>query len=215
MSIHFHRHQRPLVAVLALSVCIGVAACGGSSSKTTASSNAAATQNAQGAAGGPTGSSGPTGSFAGRFAALRECLQKNGVTLPQRPSGQGGAFGGGGFPGAGGGPRLPSGVSREKLEAAMKKCGGPARFGRFGHFGSARLRSPAYTQALAKFATCMREAGVNVPPPNTTGNGPVFDTKGINTQSQSFRTALAKCRSILRSSFAPPAGATGAPPPTG
>ena len=66
------------VASIALLACVGVAACGGSSSSTDASANAAA-------AGGAAGATGATG----RFAAVRECLQKQGITLPSRPAGAG------------------------------------------------------------------------------------------------------------------------------
>ena len=63
----------------------------------------------------------------------------------------------------------------------------------------------------------MRENGVNVPKPNTSGNGPVFDTRGLNTQSAAFRTAQSKCRGDLPGAFGgaagggPPPGAPGAP----
>ncbi len=47
----------------------------------------------------------------------------------------------------------------------------------------------------------MRYNGVNVPTPNTSGNGPVFSTKGINTAGAQFRAAEAKCRSSLAGTF--------------
>ena len=192
-------------ASIALLACVGVAACGGSSSSTNASANAAAK-------GGAAGATGATG----RFAAVRECLQKQGVTLPsRRPGGPGG----GPF-GAGSSERprhgfLPEGVSRTKFQEALKKCGG-------GNFprGGARGRffnSAAGKAALEKFAACMRENGVNVPKPNTSGNGPVFDTSGLNIQSAAFRAAQSKCRSDLPGAFGggagggPPQGAPGAP----
>lgn len=206
------------IALLLLPIGLGLAACGGSSSTTSTSANAAATT--PGGAGGR-GATGPGGTVPGeaRFKALRECLQKNGITLPkrtpgQRPRGGPGAFLGGGAAG----PQLPSGMTRAQYEAAIKKCGGGVFFNR-----GARLKNPAYLAALTKFAACMRENGVNVPPPNTSGNGPIFSTKGIDAASAKFRTAEAKCRGDLAGAFrrvpgagAPgTAGAPGGPPPGG
>lgn len=69
------------------------------------------------------------GSRANRFASLRSCLQKQGITLPAfggRPYG-----GSGSSPGSGEGSpsdrrpgfQLPEGVSAGQLRAAMEKCG--------------------------------------------------------------------------------------------
>lgn len=144
---------------------------------------------------------------------MRECLQKNGITLPARTPGSG-PRAGGGFLGAAGGPQLPKGVTRAQYEAALKKCGGGHSF--VGGPGR-RLDSPVFKAALAKYATCLRQNGINVPAPNTSGKGPIFDTKGINTSSSQFRTASTKCRATLVSAFRRPAGAPGAggAPPTG
>ena len=194
------------VLVLLLA-CLGLAACGGSSSS---SSGTTATTSAS------TGT-GAKGANAGRFAAVRECLQKNGVTLPAFKPGQHGQpqargpFGGGaGAAGSAGGPQLPKGVTRAQYEAALKKCGAGKFSGRSG--GGARFKSPAFQAALAKFATCMRENGVNVPAPNTSGNGPVFDTKGIDTTSAKFKAAEAKCQSDLSGAFRRGQGAGGSSP---
>ena len=188
-------------ASIALLASVGVAACGGSSSSTNASANAAA-------GGGAAGATGATG----RFAAVRECLQKQGITLPPRPAGGRPPNGGFGAPGAGSTERqrrgfgLPEGVSRTKFQEALKKCGGgDFRRGR-GFFNSAAGKA-----ALEKFAACMRENGVNVPKPNTSGNGPVFGTRGLNTQSAAFKAAQSKCRSDLPRAFGGAAG--GGPPP--
>jgi hypothetical protein len=198
------------VVLVLLLACLGLVACGGSSS----SSSSATTATTSASTG--TGAKGPN---AGRFAAIRECLQKNGITLPKRTPGQkrpyggaGGFLGGGaGGSGAAGGPQLPKGVTRSQYEAALKKCGGGAFAGR----GGARFKSPAFQAALAKFATCMRENGVNVPAPNTSGSGPVFDTKGIDTTSAQFKAAEAKCRSDLTGAFRRGGGAGGSPSASG
>ena len=195
---HTKSHLTKRLAAIALLLLASAAlvACGGSSSTTgsttTATTNASATAPAGGA---------------NRFSALRECLKKEGITLPTRSKGsrpKGGP--GGAFLGGGGARTLPNGVSRSKFEAAMKKCGG-AGFNRFG--GRGRANSASFKKSLEKFATCMRENGIDVPAPNTSGSGPIFNTKGIDTASSKFRTAQQKCASLL--SYARPGGAAGAP----
>jgi hypothetical protein len=191
------------VAALAVLLLIGLllAACGSSGSSTTTSANvnaAASTGSNAGSGAGPSGPSGLTGRRSGRFSALRECLQKNGVRLPKRTPGQRPP---GGF--LGGHTGLPNGVTRGQMEAALKKCG--AVFGG----GLRRFNNPRYRQALVTFAACMRENGVHVPEPNTSGNGPVFSTKGLETNSIKFRTAERKCRGVLRASLRASAGGAG------
>lgn len=209
-------------ALLIVAAALVLAACGGSSSSKTTASNAGSTS-AQGK------------STSGRFASLRTCLQKQGITLPGRSNGgsttggspNGGSTTGGppnggpaGVPGGvpGGGPggrgfKLPAGVSRAKFQEAIKKCGGGGFAGRGGRFNSATSRA-----ALTKYASCMREHGANLPAPNTNGKGPVFDTKGINTSSTSFKNAENACQTDLKGAFggAPPRGTPpGQAPPSG
>jgi hypothetical protein len=106
---------------------------------------------------------------------------------------------------------LPKGVTRAQYEAALKKCGGNAFAGR----GGRRFNSPVFKAALAKFASCMRENGVNIPAPNTSGTGPVFSSKGLNTSSPKFQAAEVKCRSDLSAAFRRGAGTGGKAPPAG
>jgi hypothetical protein len=188
--------------VLAL-ISLLLAACGGSSSKTTSSAAGTGTSTA------------PKGLRTARFAALRECLRKDGITLPApttRKPGQTGPPSGGGFPlGAGGTRKLPKGVTQTQFQAALRKCGGntfPGRGGPRGSFG--RVSSPTFRKALVKFGDCLRENGVVVPAPNTSGNGPIFNTKGLNVNSPKFKAAQKKCSSLLR--VRPGAAGAGAPP---
>lgn len=175
-------------------------ACGGSSeSSSGTSSTASATK---------TGS-GTRGQSRARGAALRTCLQKNGIELPQpRPGqrGQGGKGGPFGAGGAAGGLQLPKGVTRAQLQAAFKKCGGAS------FRGSGRgIQGAGGAQRFAKFSACMRKNGVNLPAPNTSGKGPIFNTKGINTKSATFKAADAKCvRELVPNGG--PGGAQGAAP---
>jgi hypothetical protein len=63
------------------------------------------------------------------------------------------------------------------------------------------VTTPALKQALTKFATCLRQNGVNIAPPNTSGKGPILSVKGVNTGSAKFKAASTKCRSALLSAF--------------
>lgn len=196
--------RRPLAAMLATSAIavVGLAACGSGSSSTGTQTNAAATATTSAGSGlaihgsgtstAKSGATGP-GSARPRVTAIRECLQHNGVALPTRPGAARGLLLGG---------ALPKGVSRAQLQAAMRKCLG----GRFPGAGAAgqrfrRARSPRFQQALSAFAACLRKNGVAVPTPNTSGNGPVFSTKGLNTSSPQFKAATAKCRPVLAGVF--------------
>jgi len=200
--------MRALVALCALGACVALAACGSSGS---GSSSAAKTSGSAASKAG--------GANSARFTALRSCLAKQGITLPARPAGatrQPGGPGAGAPGGGAGGLQLPKGVTQAQLQAALKKCGaGNFPRGRTGAFNSASARA-----GLVKYAACLRKNGINVPAPNTTGNGPVFSTKGIDTSGSKFNAAQSKCRSDLKAAFpgggragTPPAGApTGAPP---
>ncbi|HUN77786.1 MAG TPA: hypothetical protein VMU32_02580 [Solirubrobacteraceae bacterium] len=215
---------------LMLLACGGLAACGGSSPTTTSTSASASTTHA--AAGtatapatsaptapatgappsGTSGPSGPAGAFpphgatgpgAGRFAAIRGCLQKDGVTLP-RP----GASGGG--PSFLGGGQTPKGMTSAQYRAALEKCGAHVFPHGSGSFrGRSGLASPAFRTALAKFGDCLREHGVKLPPANTSGKGPIFDTKGVDTASPTFREAERTCRSTLLAGLRARRGAAG------
>jgi hypothetical protein len=199
MSRHHSNRRKTAAAPLAIVLLsLLLAACGGGSGSTSSSSASASTKTGTNA----------RGQFAARGAALRTCLKKEGITLPERKPGKtggkppAGPFGAGGSGGQRGGFQLPKGVTREKLQAALKKCGGG-----FGGGGARRFGGARSAQRLTKFAACMRSNGINLPTPNTSGKGPVFDTKGIDTTSAAFKQADAKCAKELR----PAGGAAGGP----
>ncbi len=209
---------------LALLVCSGLAACGSSSTSTSgtathaaATSSAAAASSAKtaaaasavttkaagtgttaGSTGGGTSSTGAA-SAAGssqatpsaveaRFAAMRTCLQKDGITLPAHASGGPGAM----FRN----PQLPKGVTRAQYGEALRKCG-TAFTGGTSALAKRRFSRTRFSQALVVFADCLRQNGVPVPQPNTSGKGPIFGARGIDTASPKFREARQKCRSTL------------------
>ena len=213
MPIHPHRpskptkrdRTRPVIVLCVLGACLTLAACGGSSSSATSSASSKSATSASKGAG------------SARSTALRECLVKEGITLPSAPGGGNPPSSGSAPPTGSGGQRPgggftpPKGESTAQLQAALKKCGG-------GNFpaGGSRFNGANSGKALAKFSACMRENGVNLPTPNSSGKGPVFNTKGINTSGAAFKNAESKCRSDLGAaagSGGPPNG--GAPPSGG
>lgn len=202
--------RRATLAAFAAACAIGLlAACGssGSSTATNASASASGTTS--------TSTTPSASGFRERIAKLRKCLQENGVTLPQGKPGTPGqglrAF------------QLPKGMTRTQYDAVLKKCGGGlgGLGGRFAGGRRGKLRnSPQFKAALAKFSTCMSENGIKLPQANASGNGPIFNTKGVNTTTPQFKAALAKCRPALSKVLpvVPGAGAgaePGAPPSVG
>lgn len=79
----------------------------------------------------------------------------------------------------------------------MQACG--ARFGgrRFGSGGGAGFRSGAFRAALTRYVACVRRNGFDLPAPNTSGSGPVFDPSSVNRNDPRFRAASAKCQQLL------------------
>jgi hypothetical protein len=194
-TISRRRHIPTATAVLLVVLAsLALTACGSSS---TNSSSTSATASARKT---PSRADKALGAPGGRFAALRECLQKNGIILPKfTPSKRE-------SPGT---PRsfLPKGVTKAQYEAAIKKCGGPSFFAG----GRTRFNTPAFKQALAKFAACMHENGVAIPNANTSGNGPIFNSKGLDTSSAKFKAAEAKCQPDLSGALRGAPGTRGAP----
>jgi hypothetical protein len=163
----------PTIVILLASLLL--AACGGSS-KASSSSTASTDSSSSSAstATTPTRAVPPIGAGS---AKLRSCLAKNGVTLPEGV-------------GAGSAGQLPKGITQKQLQAALKKCSP-------GGSGGGGAGGPQRSQRLAKFAACMRQNGVKLPPPNTSGKGPVFDTTGLDTKGAAFQSAMLKCSDQL------------------
>lgn len=185
---------RSLFAVAGMLVLL-IAGCGGSSSN---SSTAAAGS-------GIASATGPGGERLGQY---RACLQGHGVTFPNRPPGTRppGAGGGGGLFGGSGGRGLRN---NPKFAAAAKACGLPA-----GGFGPRRrFQAPQVKAALNTWVACVRKHGYNLPAPNTSGNGPVFDPTKVNQRDPKFIAAARACQADLQALRGPagagPPGAAG------
>ncbi len=189
------RNAKAFAVLLLALASVLLAACGGSS-KSSSSSVSASAAITPGKSTTTTPGKLPGAADPSRFLAMRECLKKNGITFPVRKPGQ--------VPGSG--PTLPAGVSAAQLQAIEKKCGGGVFRGprTLGKVGTHLLGA-----AFAKFAACMRENGVKLGEPNTSGKGPIFNTTGINTHTAAFTAAENKCRNSLRGAFHASPGAGG------
>jgi hypothetical protein len=210
----------PSIALAALvASALGLAACGGSSSTTpktsanaaalstttaaaTAPGNTGSTATTPGAAhtttttGGSTTTPAPSNTDVPSITAIRACLSKKGITLPQsHPLAD---------------AKLPKGMSQSQFYEELRGCAGgllpkshihsfPHTLG--GHGFHNPYDNPRFHAVLVRFSACLRQQGINVGEPNTSGKGPLFDTKGINTGSPQFKTATAKCRSTLIGAF--------------
>ncbi len=60
------------------------------------------------------------------------------------------------------------------------------------------VKRAAFNRALIKFAACLRRHGIPIPPPDTSGKAPLFNTKGLDTSSPKFTAARDKCLGVLR-----------------
>jgi hypothetical protein len=167
-----------LLSVAAL-MAPAISACGGGSSS-----------DSNGSSGTSTTASGGPGGFQ-LTDAQRSCIEGKGVTVPQ----------GGGQPPSGGSPPqgapsggAPGGQDFQKLQQALQDCGvnvpnGPPGGGNFNP-ASARKQISAYV-------ACVRKNGYDLPQPNTSGNGPVFDSSQVDQNDPKFKTASAKCQNLL------------------
>jgi hypothetical protein len=169
------RRQNPrlvaaLVALLLASIAVG---CGGGSSESSDSSDASASGSTSARGGAVEGRQGPKGQ-----AELRECLEEQGF------DGEGGPPGGG-----------PPGGNDPDFREALEKCGvDPSqRPGGPGGRGGAPMR-----ESIEGFVACVRENGYDLPDPNTTGDGPVFDPQQVDQNDPAFQEASKKCQDELR-----------------
>lgn len=177
------RRRRQVGGLIAAgAVAVGVSACGGGSSSN-ASNGSSTTANA-----------GPAGLQL--TADQRSCVEGKGVTVPSPGSGGQPPSGG---PPAGG----ANGQDFQKLQQALEDCGVslPSAPQGGGSFDPAAMR-----KQISQYVTCVRQNGYELPSPNTSGNGPVFDSSKVNQNDPKFKAASAKCQNLL------PSAPQGAPP---
>jgi hypothetical protein len=182
-----------IAGVLAIVAALAVAGCGGSSGSS--SSNEASSTGT---------SSEAAGQAPGGFEIseeTRSCLQEQGVELPEPGQGGGPPEGGelppGGAP-QGGEPPSFGGAQGKKMQEAFKECGVEVPEGGQGKpSGAPDMNSAAFRESLKKYVACVRENGYELPEPNLSGEGPVFDESEVNQEDPKFKAASEKCQSLL------------------
>jgi hypothetical protein len=126
-------------------------------------------------------------------ADIQACLKKHGIVAPRQRPPQGGPPQGG--PPQGGPPMsgLGGGGGNSKVRKALKDCGIDVPNGaRRGPRNGAQFR-----QSIEAFVSCVRRNGFNLPDPDLSGKGPVFDPAKVNQNDPKFVAASRKCRSAL------------------
>ena len=105
-------------------------------------------------------------------------MRDNGVNIPDSP-GQGG-------------PAQLGNVDQTKLQAAMKAC---AKYRQAAVGTITPQQRQAFQDAFAKFSSCMRQHGVDLPTP-TPGQGPPAGAQ-INRNDPKVQAAQKACQSKL------------------
>jgi hypothetical protein len=173
--IRITRRPARFKAITALTLALAslaLSACGGSSGSSSSS-----------ATGASTAAKSTTTTPATQPERLRACMKKQGIEAPSSVSTIADLL-----------AHTPKGVTREQLLAAVQGCGGIGA-------GLADVKphasGTAYKKAFVDFVACMRQQGVNLPAPNTSGKGPVVDTKGFDTTGAKYKAAAKKCAPII------------------
>jgi hypothetical protein len=83
-----------------------------------------------------------------------------------------------------------SGSASSRSVGAGKTAGNPRASPPRGRRGHNRASA---TQRYARFAACMRKHGVSLPAPNTSGKGPIFDSRGFDPHGAAFKAADRRC----------------------
>jgi hypothetical protein len=211
-----HRRRRGAFLPLLLLVALGalaLAGCGGSSGGGTATS-AGATTSSGGTESGETGGESSKGGGPGNFEISEEaqkCLQEQGVELPEFKGGEGGPPSGGEPPAGGelpeggeppqgekpeGGAPGFGGEQSEEMKEAFEACGVETPEPGQGQ-GGPNTNSAAFKKQVQKYVACVRENGYDLPSPNLSGEGPVFDESEVNQEDPEFKKASEKCQSLL------------------
>lgn len=193
----FRSGRRPMLglhAALAVLVAIAIAGCGGSSGGDSTLAETTASSGGEAEAGGMPSGGGPGGFEIDDKG--RECLKEQGVELPD-PSQAGGPPEGGeppsGEPPQGGPPEGFKGG--EEMQKAFEECGIDAPQNPGG--GGPPTDSPEFRESVEDYVACVRENGFELPDPNLSGEGPVFDESEVDQNDPEFKAASEDCQSLI------------------
>lgn len=192
--------MKKLLLIVPALAALTLSACGSSGSGTTGTGTSASAS----ASGSTTTPDGRRGGFLND--EVRACLQQQGITIPDRAPGQngqppqgarppGGAYG---PPGGGGGFGGQSDADLQKMQDALKKCGVDLGNRPNGGFQRPDVNSAAYQARVKDYVACVRQNGFDLPDPNFSGDGPIFDPKKVDQTDKAFQAASAKCQDELR-----------------
>jgi len=123
------------------------------------------------------------------ITSLADCLKRIGVPLDESASGHGNSTSIGGVLGQGG-IRVPHSVTSRAFEEALARCGqGDIQV------AGTPIKNLAFRKRLTELARCLRDSGFDIPEPNISGKGEVFDTSRVDISSPRWKTSLRRCRS--------------------
>ncbi len=181
-----------LLALIALLALAGCGSSGGSTSSSTTTTSGFASKG-----GTP---------FASKNPKLVACLKEHGVELPSPGASGGPPASPGAPPNFGGG--APGGKPNAKMREAFEKCGMnkfPAGQGR--PPGPPNANSATFRKSLTEYVACVRKNGYDLPEPNLSGKGTVFNSSKVNQEDPKFKAASAKCANLIH--MPGPGGAQG------
>lgn len=191
--------RKPLWGLLVMGAVLAalvVTGCGGSSDGSTSADTAASTSG-QTEAGGTPPAGGPGGFEIDDEA--QACLEEQGVELPEMGAGGPPEGAPSGEPPQGGPPEGFEGG--EEMQKAFEECGIEAPQG--GGPGGSPTDSPEFEESIEDYVACVRENGYDLPDPNLSGEGPVFDESEVDQTDPAFKAASEQCQSLIA---APPGG---------
>ncbi|WAL96175.1 hypothetical protein [Streptomyces sp. Je 1-369] len=123
---------------------------------------------------------GGKGADADKAFKERECLRKQGLKVSEPKSGEDVR-----------GITIGGDMSKEKMEAALKKCG--AGGGRSG-----KGPSQADKDKMLKYAQCMRENGFNMPDPKFDGGAMRAQPMPKGAEAKKMEKAAEACKGIVK-----------------